>query len=176
MRYLLVLAVVMGIVAVGSANSFAATSMYKQYGNNKASSVSADFPSWIPLDSMAFSKSRPTSSNFVSGAPQFTAITITKQMDVSSVPLMQQLLASGPQTAKIDFATNTGTGKELTFAQYDLTNALVTGYSVSSGGDRPSESKTLQFQKISFTYTPINNDGTLGTPSTVAWDLATNSP
>lgn len=181
MKYLLVLAAILGIVAVGSANSFAATDIYMQYGTIKGDSAVKQFSGWTPLASFQFGIDRPTTigsgtSGIGAGAPKFSEITITKPMDISSAPLMGELLTGTPQTVKIDLARTASTGEQ-TFAAYDLTNALVTGYSVSSGGDVPTETITIAFEKIAFTFTPQNLDGTSGTPSNpVTWDLATNIP
>lgn len=180
MKFLLILAAILGIVAVGSANSFAVTDTYMQYGTIKGDSTSLDHPDWIVLDSFQLGVSVPTTSPTTgagAGAPKFSEIVVTKMMDKSSPQLIQQLLQGTPQSVTIDLAEPSSTSKiPFTYAQYKLTDAVLTGYSVSSGGDMPSESLSIAFQKISYTYTPKNPDGTIGTPITVTWDLATNSP
>ena len=44
----------------------------------------------------------------------------------------------------------------------------------SSGGDRPTESLSLNFSKISWTYTPQLADGSAALPITSGWDLVQN--
>ena len=179
MKLVLVLAAVLGIVAIGSANSFATAGtdpIFMKYGTIKGDVTAQGYDTWISLDSFQFGISRPaTMSGTVKefGAPVISEITITKPMDVSSTQLLQEALAGTGQTVTIDFAQATGTGPLSTYAQYVLTNAVVTGYSVSSGGDRPMESISISFSKVSFTYTPETPTGGTGTPSTATWDLTT---
>lgn len=179
MKYLFILAAVLGVVAVGSANSFAVTDTYMQYGTIKGSSTSLDHPDWIVLNSFQLGVSVPVSSqsSTISGAPKFSEIEVTKVMDKSSPLLMQQLLQGSIQPVTIDLVEPSYASKSpFTYAEYKLTNALLTGYSVSSGGDIPTETLSIEFEKISYTYTPQNPDGTAGTPITVTWNLATNAP
>jgi type VI secretion system secreted protein Hcp len=179
MKYLLVLAAVLGLVAIGSANSFAATDVYMQYGTIKGDSTSADHPNWIELSSYQFDVSKPVTIGGTgiqeSGKTQISAITITKTMDSSSTQLMEQAFAGEGQTVTIDLVKSGGTGQPFTYGEYVLSNAIVSGYSVSSGADVPTESIDISFTKITFTYTPQNPDGSAGTPSEVSWNFATNS-
>ena len=46
----------------------------------------------------------------------------------------------------------TGEGQLETYLTIKLTNTMISGYSFSSGGDRPSESISLNFTKIEYTY------------------------
>jgi type VI secretion system secreted protein Hcp len=50
---------------------------------------------------------------------------------------------------------------------------IIDGYSVSSGGDRPSESISMNFTKIEYKYTPFDDQHKAGTPVPVTYDLAT---
>jgi type VI secretion system secreted protein Hcp len=55
----------------------------------------------------------------------------------------------------------------------ELEEAIVSSYSASSGGDRPSESFSLNFTKISYQYDKFDGDKvTTGTPK--KWDLEKN--
>ncbi len=183
MKYLLVMVAVLGIVAVGSANSFATTGsdpIYMQFGTIKGDVNALGYESFIQLNSLSFDITKPiiigSATGTQTGAPHFSEITITKPMDSSSVQLAQQLLTGAPQNVKIDFVKLSGTGQTFTYAEYDLTNALITGYSVSSGGDQPTETITIAFEKFSFTFTPTSATGIPGSSSTVTWNLATNTP
>lgn len=182
MKFLIILAAVLGIVAVGSANSFATTDIYMKYGSIPGNVLTQGYTDFFQVDSMGFHITKPVSIGGTggagSGAPQFSAITITKPMDSVSPLLMQQLLQGsiGSQTATIDLVKNTGTGKLFTYGEYTLTNPIVTSYDVSTGGDVPSETYTIQFEKFSFKFTPQNPDGTIGTTITQTWDLTTNLP
>ncbi|GEM_PF-347873 len=179
MKYIIILAVVLGIAAVGVSNSYAATSMYMKYGTIQGDSLSSTHSGWISIGSYQFGITKPTtvvSGTREYGVPSISDITITKMMDKSSVPLMQEAFAGLPQTVTIDL-TRTGTTTEQTYAEYQLSNAVVTGYSVSyaSGSEVPIESINIAFTKIIFEYWPSNLDGTLGSPMQVGWDLTKNT-
>ena len=181
MKFLLILAAVLGIAAVGSANSFAVTDTYMQDGTIQGSSTAVGHENWIVLDSLqlgvAVPVSSPTSGIGSVGAPKFDQITITKTMDQSSPALLQQLLQGQAQTITIDLTQPSNFSKgPVTFAEYKLTDAVLTAYSVSSGGDTPTESLSIAFQKFSYTFTPHDSSGIPGTPVTVTWDLTTNRP
>lgn len=179
MKYLLVLAAILGIIAVGSANSFATTGtdpIYMKYGTIQGDVTDKAYQNAIELTSFQFGVARQVTGATGSGStsePTVSEITITKPMDSSSPALLQQAFGGTPQTAEIYFVTASGTGTEVVYAEYKLTNAIVTGYSVSSGGDRPTESLSLAFSKIQFEYKSPSTTGTsTGTGTgTVTWDL-----
>ena len=58
-----------------------------------------------------------------------------------------------------------------TYVEYVLTNGLISGYSISSGGDRPTESISINFTKIEFKFIPYDDKNKGGTPVTVNYDL-----
>jgi type VI secretion system secreted protein Hcp len=183
MKYAIFLVVALGLIAVGTSNSFATTGtsgdpIYLQYGTIKGDVTSADHPGWIEVNSFQFgitrSISAPTggSADRESSAPSVSEITITKPMDSSSPQLLSQALAGTGQTVTLDLVKTGPAGQPMTYAEYKLENTLISGYSVSSGGDNPTESISLSFTKFTFTFTSQNSDGSLGTPGTVGYDIA----
>ena len=60
-----------------------------------------------------------------------------------------------------------------TYVEYTLTNSLISGYSVSTGGDRPSELISINFTKIEYKHIPYDGANKAGTPVTVSYDLST---
>jgi type VI secretion system secreted protein Hcp len=72
-------------------------------------------------------------------------------------------------SATIDFVTAAQPIQP--YLQYELENVLISGYSVSSSGDRPMESLSLNFTKIGFSYRPMRDDGTMGAPITAEWEI-----
>ncbi|HXE55727.1 MAG TPA: type VI secretion system tube protein Hcp [Tepidisphaeraceae bacterium] len=122
--------------------------------------------------------SSPTggSSDREASAPSVSEITITKTMDKTSPLLLKEALV-GQGVSEVDiFLVDTaralgkaGTpGQPVTYAEYVLSNVMISGYSVSSGGDRPTESLSLNFTKVQFNYIP--NSST--TPVSTVYDLA----
>jgi type VI secretion system secreted protein Hcp len=54
----------------------------------------------------------------------------------------------------------------------ELEGCGVSGFSMSSGGDRPTESLSLNFDKVKLGYSPVGDDLD-GKPVYYSWDLAT---
>lgn len=169
--------VALGILAIGSSNSFAASDpIYMNFPGISGDTMTKGFENQIQLDSFQWGVERaissPTGGTRESSAPHVGEITITKLMDKASPLLLQNsLVGQAVSPVTITFVKNTGTGP-IRYAAYTLDNVLISGYSVSSGGDTPSETLSLSFTKITFTFTPTNPDGSLGTPIQTTYDLA----
>jgi type VI secretion system secreted protein Hcp len=132
---------------------------------------------WIEVGSVQFGVGRGintrvgTSSKREASAPHVSEI-ITKLMDSTSPLLFQEGLIGKACTAKIDLV-ETGSDQLNTCLELTLTNAMISGYSVSSGGDRPSESISINFSKIEYKYTPYDDQHKAGTAVPVTYDLIT---
>lgn len=100
-------------------------------------------------------------------------ITMSKVMDKTSPKLFIEACTGELDNTVEIHLVRTAAGKSQMYGKYILTNTGISGFSTSSGGDRPSESFTLNFTKIEYTYSPIGDDLT-GDPETVNYDLATN--
>ena len=187
MKYAVILAIAVGLITIGTTNSFAQTTtpvssgdpIYMNYDNLniKGDVTSISHPQWIEINSFQWGVGRtisaPTGGYGVrqASAPSVSENVITKPQDSSSVGLLREAFGGTGKTVIIDFV-KTDLGKEFTYLEYKLDNVLVSSYSVSSGGDRPSESISLSFTKITFIFNPQNPDGSPGTPSLVAYDIA----
>ena len=137
------------------------------------------FAGQIMLNSFQFGVGRgvgsPTgsSSNREASTPSVSEITVTKDLDEATGGILKEAFSgAGKATAVISFVRTDG-GGGVCYLEYTLTNVMISGWSTSSGGDRPSESLSLNFTKVEIKDTPQKDDGTPGTPSTVTYDLAT---
>jgi type VI secretion system secreted protein Hcp len=118
--------------------------------------------------------SSPTggSSDRESSAPSVSEIVVTKALDKTSPELLRDLLA-GTDIPEIDiFFVNLSKGGQAgtAYAEYVLSDVLLSGYSTSSGGDRPTESLSLNFLKIQYKSFTQNADGTTSVDS-LTYDL-----
>jgi type VI secretion system secreted protein Hcp len=136
---------------------------------------------WITLSSLQFGVGRAIS---VSGGgadretsnPSFSEVTLTKSTDIASADLfMQAVCGKSLGKAEIHFIQTGGADKkQQVYLKIELTDAIVSSYSASSGGDRPSESISLNFTQISYQYDAFSGDKvTTGTAK--KWDLAKNA-
>ncbi len=82
---------------------------------------------------------------------------------------MKSLQGEG-QDVTIDFC-KTDKGKLEVYMSYTLNDTMISGFSISSGGDKPQESISINFAKIAFKMVEMDVKGSTGTPSTVTYDI-----
>lgn len=121
---------------------------------------------WILADSASLPVFRSIPGGAVDqqrtkGETSLGDITFTRQLDKSS-PKLMEACAKGKfnKEVLIEFTTTTE-GKTETYLKWKIENAVFTGYSVhgnSSGEPLPSEQVSLNFTKITYTYTEFDND------------------
>jgi type VI secretion system secreted protein Hcp len=61
-----------------------------------------------------------------------------------------------------------------TFMVVKMNDVLSSSYQNSGSGEQPTESVSLNFTKIEFSYRPQNSDGALGEAVTAGWDIKAN--
>jgi type VI secretion system secreted protein Hcp len=76
---------------------------------------------------------------------------------------------------KIEFVRTGNNNKAETYLKFTLTNTVLSGYSISSGGDRPTETISLNFTKFEYDYSGLKTDGTAGDPNKFIYDMAAAS-
>lgn len=107
-----------------------------------------------------------------SSAPSISEIVITKNMDVASVPLIQDATA-GELNHPVKIVFTSTTQKQTTdFLTVELENVGLSGYSTSSGGDMPTESLSLNFTKVTVTFKGLD-PATQASPLSGGYDLTT---
>src|SRR5215813_4741941 len=151
--------------------------IYMNYNDIPGDATAEGHEKWIELNSCQWGVGRgitsPTggSADRESTAPSVSEIVLTKETDQSSPKLLNESLQGEGQTVVIDFC-KTDKGKLEVYMTYTLTDTMISGFSVSSGGDRPSESVSLNFTKIEYKNTGMGAANETGTPETVTYDLA----
>jgi len=155
--------------------------IYMKFGGIQGDVTAAGHIGWIELNSLQWGVGRgvssPTGSSAdrESSAPSVSEVTITKDQDTASDGMLTEAFTGdgggNGATVQIDL-TRTQSGQLVVFQSIVLSNVILSGYSTSTGGDRPTESLSLNFTKIAVTNTPMKPDGTTGSPSTTTYDLA----
>jgi type VI secretion system secreted protein Hcp len=138
--------------------------------------TTSGFEKWIELTSFQWGVGRGIGSAMSgqasreSSIPSVSEIVVTKRMDGSSPGLWTDSVAGQLNTTvKIAFTT-TSQGATTQFLNYELTNTGLSGYSLSSGGDMPTESLSLNFTKVVWSFTGTD-PSVSGTPVTQGYDL-----
>jgi type VI secretion system secreted protein Hcp len=142
-------------------------------------SVVGDHDKWITVDSIQMGVGRSISSSGggrdreVSN-PSFSEVTCSKSTDISSADLWYQAIqGKSLGNCTIHFVQTGADGSTQIYLTIILHEAIVSSYSASSGGDRPSESFSMNYTKIEYQYDAF--DGAVkanGTPK--KWDLMAN--
>lgn len=145
----------------------------------KGDSNVADHIDWITVDSCQFGVGRSISSSGggtdrdVSN-PSFSEVTISKSTDKSSTELQYQAIqGKSLGTCEIDWVQTGADGKSQIYYMVRLHEAIVSSYSLTSGGDRPSESVSINFTKATYQYDQFTGD-TKATGDKKGWDLEKN--
>ena len=185
MKYAIFFVLALGLIAAGATSSFPTANaagsdpIFMQIPGIDGDVTVIGHEKEIELNSFQFGASLAVSpigggGGASAGKVSLSEIVGTKMMDKSS-PLLFQKLVTGSHIPKIDiYFVKFNAGAPQTYAHYILEDVLISSYSVSSGGDLPTESISLNFAKIQFEFTPNNTDGTLGSTIHAGWDLALN--
>jgi len=142
----------------------------------KGDATATGWEGWIEVNSFQFGVGRgissPTcgSADRESSAPSVSEITITKDQDSSTGPLLTAALQGEGVTVIVDFV-KTSQGQLAKYMEYTLTNTLISGWSTSSGGDRPSESISLNFTKFEVDPTTIDAAGAISNANPITYDV-----
>ncbi|MGH7225460.1 MAG: Hcp family type VI secretion system effector [Gemmataceae bacterium] len=150
--------------------------IYVKYGSVTGDVTAEGHANWIEVNSFQWGIGRGISSpvggtsDRESSAPSISEIVVTKPSDAASYKLLDDALQGEGQDVTIDFC-KTDKGKLEIFLSYELSNTLISGYSLSSGGDRPSESLSLNFTKVAMKFVEMKVKNDTGTPASVTYDL-----
>jgi type VI secretion system secreted protein Hcp len=141
---------------------------YLKIGDIKGESVDKDHKDWINLLSVSQSLTRPMSAGISGSTRQRASVTCgdvvcVKEMDAST-PKLIQAVCDGTVFPKvqIDLCTSTGAGARVPYYQWELVNVMVSDYSVSGatdGPEVPTESISLNYEEIQWTYDKMGKDG-----------------
>jgi type VI secretion system secreted protein Hcp len=139
----------------------------------------ANHEKWIELTAFQWGVGRGIGSatsgqaSRESSIPSISEITVTKRMDSASPGLWTDSVA-GQLNSDVNIVfTTTDKGDNKEYLKYQLTNTGLSAYQLSSHGDRPQETLSLNFTKVSWTFTSTAPDVS-GTPTTQGYDLTTN--
>jgi type VI secretion system secreted protein Hcp len=152
--------------------------VYVKYGSLAGEVTAKGYENWMEAGSFQWGVGRGISSGTGGGskreatAPNVSEIVITKTMDAISPLILKEALGGKATEVKIHMTQTDGAGKQVAYQKYILTNTLISGYSLSSGGDRPSESLSLNFTKIDSEYIKINDKFETTTTGHVIYDIA----
>lgn len=152
--------------------------IFLKYGDLKGEVTATTHKEWIEVHSVQWGVGRGISagvggaSKREASAPSVSEVTITKSFDGASPLLLKEALGGKAAVVKLDLTQTDDKGSHIAYQKYILTNTLVSGYSISSGGDRPSESLSLNFTKVDSEYLKVDDKFKSTTTGHVIYDLS----
>jgi type VI secretion system secreted protein Hcp len=154
--------------------------IYMKYAAINGNATAQSHEQWITCGSIQWGGGRaigtPTGSakNREASMVSISEVVITKSQDNASPELLKRsYVGTDGEDVTIHLTTTSNEGVN-TIMELLLTNTLVSGFSCSTGGDRPMESVSLNFTKIESTFHNQALEGTeASTPFKVTYDLAT---
>ncbi len=151
--------------------------IYMKYGDVKGIVTAEGFKDWIEVGSFQWGVGRGISApvgqttDREASTPSVSEITVTKTWDTASSSLLfQEALIGEGVKAEFKFTT-VDAKKPTTFLHFELEGAMISGYSISSGGDKPSESLSINFLKVTYAPTEVKSAGGSSAKSKVTYDL-----
>ena len=97
---------------------------------------------------------------------------VTKDQDIATIGLLTAALQGDGVKVVIHFC-RTNKDKTDVYLKIELENVMISGYSTSSGGDRPTESISFNFTKITVLGTQMGKDGKAAENANISYDLST---
>jgi type VI secretion system secreted protein Hcp len=150
--------------------------IYVQYGTLKGDVTAEGHVGWIEVNSFQWGVGRGISapvggsSDREASAPSVSEIVVTKPTDIATVTILGESLEGEGQDVTIDFC-KTDKGALNVYLSFTLNNTMVSGFSMSTGGDRPQESISFNFTKIQMRDISLGSKNEDGAPATVGYDL-----
>ena len=146
LRFLLVLAA-LALPGRASADLFLHAASTTQ-GPIAGDVTEVNHPGWIAITSFQHGIGVSIGPDGHPGPVSLSDVTLSKNFDPASIKLLSVLSTGEPLTTCVLDFVNTGGPAPTIYYRVELTDAYISGYSQSSGGDRPSESLSLSYSKI----------------------------
>lgn len=139
------------------------------------------FEKQLIVDSMQFGMgigvtSTGPAADRTTSIPSFSELSFTRTSDTATPQLMQLCAGAKPKDKVIITITREDSDAHLALVEITLTNVYVTNLSLSSGGDMPHESFSLNYDTIKVDYTSQKKAGGKQGKTPFGWDIKVNKP
>ena len=152
--------------------------VFMKFGDKKGDVDTKEYKGWIQCESFQFGSGRGIASAAASGSNRqgshasVSEVTVSKHLDPSSLPLWRNSL-DGDLKTKVEFAFTRADQDNSEYLHVTLWDTGVSGWSMSSGGERSSESVSLNFAKIELKDITQGVEGGAASNLAVTYDLTT---
>lgn len=132
----------------------------------------------FPVQSFSLGGSVPTSigtSGSGAGKVSLSALSVTRSFDGCSEHLVRSFLGEfHVPTLTFKAYRSSANAKPETILIFTLTNAVISSYQLSGGGDIPQEAVSFRYDKVTIESTLVKSDGTLGGTTKLTYDVQAN--
>ena len=152
--------------------------IFMKYGSVDGEATAKGYEKWVELTSFSWGVHRGITAGVGGGskreasAPSVHEVSISKTLDAFSPLALKEAIGGKGVDVKIDITRTDNDGKHIAFQKYVLSAAMISNYSLSSGGDRPSESLTLNFTKFDNEYIKVDDKFAATTTGHYIYDLS----
>lgn len=152
--------------------------IYLKYEGIDGDATHEQHKKWLDIKRLTWGVGRAVTTpvgsahNREASEPHVSEVSVTKTMDASSPKFFTEG-CTGKQGKKVTIHLVTTGSPGDTYVEYILTNALVSGYNISTDGDRPVEHINLNFTKMEVKYVPYDANHKPQSPIVASYDLAT---
>jgi type VI secretion system secreted protein Hcp len=153
--------------------------IYMKYDSIPGDVTAEGHASWIELNSLQWGVNRfiktdtGSASDRESSAPTVLEVSITKAMDIATPKILQQALQGKGVEVTIHLC-KTDQNELQMYAEYILSNTLISSFSTNTSGDRPFESLSLNFTKVQYRNVSVgaSDDDADDKPESIYYDTA----
>lgn len=144
------------------------TNTYLDFGGLKGEATAEEYKDLITVDTLDFNVHRDiaaptgTAMDREASATRLGDITITKKQDKSTPDLFKEATV-GKGKAATFYLTKQGDKIE-EIMKIELSDAMISNYSVSAEGDRPTESITISYTEMTMSVTPTDDTNAATAP------------
>jgi type VI secretion system secreted protein Hcp len=117
------------------------------------------------------SRSPGNTANREADTPSFSEISISKSLDKTSPLIFTEACVGKGKAYEFHFVETSEGSEE--YLSYKLSNVLISSYSLSSDGAEPSESISLNYDKIEMAFEPRDDTDKAGGAVRAAYNLST---
>lgn len=155
--------------------------MYMKIEGVDGESSDAKHDKWFEIQAFSHNVTQPVSGasrtgGRTGGRADFGDAIVTKSIDAGT-PDENLFCCNGKHIPKVEIEFCLATEDKHTFMKYELTDVIITSYSVGGSSDddaRPTEELAFAYGTIKWEYTPIDHTGQAGAAIDRTWKLETN--
>ena len=156
--------------------------IFIDFGTIPGSALNTKFAGKIALKSFSFGAAKEIMENVAvttrtGGKTTLGDVTCTKDMDVATAIMFEHVLfAKEIPKVTLYYGNNTGDkGAWKDIVVYVMEKVYIKAISTSGSGSLPTDTFTLNYVKMTCTYTQEKSDGNKGGNSAFDWDKSTNT-